>query len=558
MQTFGIIAFVKEERIYDGRKGNLWWCIRDAEPHVCIKLKSIFSGIAQSAIAPFYFEFTPENSYDLRWFMDRYPLDISDQDRKKLNSACQRYVNIINEREAILLPGYTPEVVNLKDGLKAREYQLRGCDMFLKTKRLLNGDDMGLGKTLQAILAINNQKLRPAAIVVQSHLIKQWEREINKFTYLNVHIVTQRKPYDLPKADVYIFKYTCLSGWVNLFDKGFFKSATFDECQELRRTESDKYQASEVLSGAVNYCQGLSGTPIYNYGIEIFNIMNVIKSGCLGNRWDFMREWCGNGKIVKEPKALGSYMRRNHLFLRRTRKDVGRELPVVNRIVHTVGYDSNSVKDIEDIAKKLAITLLTSKDFVEQGSAAQELNWRLREATGVSKAREVAAFVKILLDSGEPVVLSGWHRAVYDIWLKELAIYNPVMYTGTESVAKKESVKQKFINGETNLFIISNRSGIGLDGLQYRAKIIVNGELDWSPEVHNQLIARVDRDGQQEQVTAFFMVTDWGSDPVIIDVLGIKASQSHNIINPFLGMPERFSDESRTKLLAQRYLDSLK
>jgi SNF2 family DNA or RNA helicase len=167
----------------------------------------------------------------------------------------------------------------------------------------------------------------------------------------------------------------------------------------------------------------------------------------------------------------------------------------------------------------------------------------------------VAQYVRILLENDEPVVLAGWHRDVYNIWLSELAEFNPVMYTGSETGPQKEKAKAAFVNGETNLFIISLRSGAGLDGLQKRCKTIVIGELDWSPKVHDQLIGRVDRDGQPEQVTAIFLVSDCGSDPVIINLLGLKASQSHGIVDPLTMPAEQYSDESRMKVLAQNYLN---
>jgi hypothetical protein len=42
--------------------------------------------------------------------------------------------------------------------------------------------------------------------------------------------------------------------------------------------------------------------------------------------------------------------------------------------------------------------------------------------------------VRIMVEGGEPVVLVGWHRDVYDIWL-ELRDLKPAMYTGSESAA---------------------------------------------------------------------------------------------------------------------------
>jgi SNF2 family DNA or RNA helicase len=529
------------------------WLINNAEPHVCIKLKALFTKISRAQTQPFKFIKNDETCRELLWFIDRYPLTISENDLALLKKGKKSHISTINDLEAILLPDYIPQFVKLKDHYEARHYQLSGNDVYLKVKRLLIGDDIGLGKTLIGIISCLEKVTRPCVVTVQTHLPKQWKEAIEQFTDLKVHIIKGTKPYKLPPADIYITKYSCLAGWSNVFETGIFKSAIFDEVQELRHSGTAKYNGARALSNNVEYCLGLSATPIYNYGDEIFNVLNLIKQGCLGYHDDFMREWTGYGKTVKEPQALGTYLREQMLLLRRTRKEVGKELPPINKIVHTVGYDEDEVEKADELAKTLAIKV-TSGSFVERGQASRELDILVRQATGVSKARSVAEYVKVLLESGEPIVLAGWHREVYDIWLEELKEFKPVMYTGTESPAQKEKAKMAFINGETNLFIISLRSGVGLDGLQGRCNIVVVGELDWSPKVHDQLIGRLDRDGQEQQVTAIFLVSEYGSDPLIIDMLGIKASQSHNIINPLQAVEEQYTDESRIKLLAERYL----
>jgi hypothetical protein len=57
----------------------------------------------------------------------------------------------------------------------------------------------------------------------------------------------------------------------------------------------------------------------------------------------------------------------------------------------------------------------------------------MRRATGLAKAPYVADFVRLLLESEPKVVLFGWHRDVYEIWLDRLADLNPSLYTGSES-----------------------------------------------------------------------------------------------------------------------------
>lgn len=546
IKIFGHLRLAKENK----------WEMNDVPAHVCIKLKAVFSKLKKTAIEPFHFKNTPENCQDLQWFLGRYPMIISDHDTIELNNGVNSFVNTARRMEEILAPDYIPKKVRLSHEHEARKYQEQAAELAYTTKRLLLGDDIGLGKTLSGILLLLKEDTLPAMVVVQTHLTNQWRSEIERFTNMRVHIIKGTKPYNLPIADVYIIKYSCLAGWVNTYATMNLRTAIFDEVQELRISKSLKYAAASALADSVEYVLGMSATPIYNFGDEIFSILNLIKPYCLGDFYDFVREWAsmyGMHYKIQDPKALGAYLRDNYLFLRRTRADVGRELPPINRIIHTVGYDDNEVKRIDSLARQLAMKIV-SGSFVERGSAARELDLLVRQETGVSKAREVAEYVKIILSNGEPVVLAGWHREVYEIWKEHLKEYNPVFYTGTESDVQKKNAKEDFISGKTDLFIISLRSGIGLDGLQRRCKTVVIGELDWSPQVHAQLIGRVDRDGQQDQVTAIFLVSEYGSDPVIIDLLGLKSSQAHSIINPLSDPVAHVSDDSRIKRLAESFL----
>lgn len=527
------------------------WKATALEPHVMIKLKKVFTHIPKNADHA-SFKNTPEHCRDLDWFVSRYPLDISDADSLKLIEGKNAHIKSIEDMEAILRPDYKPRDYAMK--IPPRPYQVQPVEILYATKRLLLGDDVGLGKTIVGIAAMTRKEGLPAIVVAQTHLPTQWQQQIEKFSDLTVHVIKGTKPYTLPPADVYIMRYSCLSGWHDTYSLGIFKMAIFDECQELRIQDSNKYRAAKKLSESVEYCLGLSATPVYNYGDEMYSIMNLIKPGCLGDWGDFSREWCHNyGRSVHNPKALGAHLRENHLFIRRTKADVGREMPALTKIVHEIDFDEKELKKIEDISRQLAITTLFGT-FTERGMAGRELDLRLRYQTGVGKARYVAEYVKVLLESGTPVLLAAWHRDVYEIYNEVLIDHKPVMYTGSESSSQKEKSKMAFISGEANLMIISLRSGIGLDGLQERCSTVVFGELDWSGQVHEQVIGRVNRDGQKDPVTAIFLTVNEGSDPPMVELLGVKSSQSKNIIDPFSGAEVQNSDDSRVKALAESVL----
>jgi len=183
----------------------------------------------------------------------------------------------------------------------------------------------------------------------------------------------------------------------------------------------------------------------------------------------------------------------------------------------------------------------------------------MRQTTGVAKAKTVAAFARLMVEAGEAVVLWGWHREVYDIWQAELSDLGCVMYTGTESPAQKNQAAQTFLAGEAKIFIMSLRSGAGLDGLQHACSTAIFGELDWSPAMHEQCVGRLNREGQRRWVEdglvdAIFLVAEDGSDPPIMEVLGLKASQAHGIADPGLGPQKVVEDRKPIERLIARYL----
>ena len=178
-----------------------------------------------------------------------------------------------------------------------------------------------------------------------------------------------------------------------------------------------------------------------------------------------------------------------------------------------------------------------------------------RHTTGVAKAKQVAAFCRLLLDAGTPIILGGWHRDVYDIWLQELAPYKPRLYTGSETVKEKDDVKAAFMRGDCDCIIMSLRSGAGLDGLQHRCKTVVHGELDWSPKVHEQLRGRLRPHARTDAIDEYYVIADGGSDPLIANLHGLKASQASGILDPGRALQAVQTDESRLKMLAQMYLD---
>lgn len=548
MRTFGSIHYLSPARA---------WAI-NVEPHVALRMKRVFAKLDSRQLGTLSLLDTPENARDLEWFIERYPVECPDADYLKSRA------NIFREKETVLaqlLAGRMP-ALHFPMALPPREYQEQAAAVLRHNKQLLLADDVGLGKTVSAIAAFIEPEFLPVLVVTLAHLPKQWQGFVNRFApHLSTHILRTSTPYDLRMRgrlpDVIFSSYHKIAGWVEHLAP-IVRMIVWDECQELRKTGTQKYTAAQQLAEAVPCRMGLSATPIYNYGGEIFNVMECIAPGAMGSHNEFMTEWCGMGDTIAHPRAFGSYLREQGLMLRRTRADVGRELPGFTSLVETVQADHSTLEKLEQGCEALALTLLGSSESFkgQKRQAAAEFDMRMRQATGIAKAPYVAAFVRMLVEeSSEPVVLYGWHRAVYEIWERMLRDLKPVMYTGSESVGQKNAARDKFIRGESKVLMISLRSGAGLDGLQEVCKTVVFGELDWSPGVHEQCSGRVYRDGQKGPVFAYYLVSSEGSDPVVSDTLGLKSQQIEGIRNPSGEFVTKLEvDPDHVKKLAAAYL----
>ena len=542
-------------------RGGDSWLLREIPPHVAIRLKQLFPRVPKAQSGSFRFPDDPLHAADLTWFMDRYPMAMSDLDHSHLRKRHLEYKHHQAEMGRIFRPDYQPPALaGLQPGRSLRQYQDQAVQLLSLRGGLLVGDEVGLGKTFVGAGACLMPGALPAAVVVEPHIQQQWADRVEGFTTLKTHCIKTTKPYSLPAADVYIFRYSNILGWVDVV-RGFgFQLAVFDEIQSLRRGgSSQKGQACRVLSDSVPYRLGLTATPIYGYGVEIYEVLQFIDPGLLGNRLEFLREWTNDNMRLADPEALGAFLRDQNVFLRRRRADVALELPPINRIVETVACDEKVARSADDLARQLAIKA-TEGSFVERGQAVRDLDALVRHRTGLSKAGFVADYVRILLEAGEPVLLVGWHRDVYDVWLEKLKDFVPAMYTGSESAAQKQESVRRFLDGETDLMIMSLRSGAGLDSLQYRCATVVFGELDWSPGIHHQVIGRLARDredGVVNRVMALFLVTNEGSDPPMMEVLGLKASEASGVVDPGLGVQRVSRDKGHLNALVQKYLEQI-
>lgn len=552
------------------------WSI-SCEPHVRTRLRRLFPQVSQRAGEVITLSDNAENCRDLLWFIERYPMSVTPMSR--LKASAKDHVESESLVHQLLTNFRAPDPFEL--ALPARDYQTVAASLLRIKKGLLLADDVGLGKSASSICPMAMPEHLPALVVTLAHLPPQWLGELQKFApNLKVHVLKSATPYDLMERprrrrgedrqpalfeealprlpDVIVCNYHKLAGWAETL-AGFIKYVVFDEVQELRSPDSLKYAAAAHIAKKAQLRMGLSATPIYNYGEEFFNVLEVLAPGALGTREEFLRDHCSDQRI-KDPKAFGQHLRREGLMLRRTRRDVGRELPPCQIVPYTIQSDRSALDKIKTTAAELARVILADRQNYQgqKFRASEEFNGLLRQATGIAKAPYVAEFVRMVLSSEEKVIVFAWHREVYAILMEALSEFAPVMYTGTESASQKEAAKKAFIEGESRVMLMSLRAGAGTDGLQRVCKVGVFAELDWAAGVHLQCTGRFHRDQQSEPSMAYFLLAEDGSDPTIAEIVGVKKMQLEGVRDPDADLIEELEHVGGgVKRMAEVYLASL-
>lgn len=562
-KTFGSIR-------YDSRGSDAWWTIA-AQPDVMTRLKRIFPRVQASRRGDISIQDSNEVRRDLEWVMTRWAMEISDGDLERIAAGADDHRGQEERVTALLMGKAKHAEMPMEPARPLRDYQKLAHDIVETTGALLLADELGLGKTSSSLASLSDPANRPMLAVTLNGLQKQWLKELGEvFPELRGVEVKGTKPYDLSddegnEPDLIVMNYAKLSGWADHL-AGRVKSVVFDEVQELRRDGSQKHLAACQIAHQARRVVGNSATPVYNFGGEMHSILSVISPGAVGTKAEFGREWCGSSfgldrkTRIADPEGFRQWMTDQGIFLRRTREEVGIQMPELTVTEYPVDVDDqrwNELLKTSDVAQIAEIILNDEADHKDKWRAAGQLDYRMRYDTGMAKAPGVAAIAKLILESEEKILLAGWHRDAYALWQEQLAEYNPVLYTGTESAAGKRRSFEAFTEGDSRIMMISLRSGAGLDGLQGSCRVALFGELDWSPGVHKQLLGRLHRPGQTQPVTGYFCVSDYGSDPVMLDALDLKKIEADLIVNGPSTTVEQVDPEAQKDRMRQMAQEAL-
>ena len=515
-----------------------------------------------------------ENLKQIKLIMDRYPLEILSKyvwQRKIVKTFAPKPT----------LPPIKHKLKRAKAGEQFRgkllNFQKEGLDFLLKSSgNALLADDMGLGKTVETLSYVATEKQTfPVLVVAPLVTLTNWEREIAKFLKKksrngrileskspSVTLIRTGKSKQLPKTDIYVINYELLFKRNSDLSKLGIRTIVCDEVQNLRSKTTQKYKAVKKLAAlpSVLYRIGLSGTPIYNRGSEIWPIIDILKPGLLGNFKEFCEYFCyvsekGKAIVLENKRASLRHELQKHVMLRRKKSDVLKELKDKVRYKEVIASDTDYyLEELDKIWKKLEKEQKDAETEFSKSASYQRAIQSERQIAGVAKLPHVINFVKNIMEIEESVVVFCHHRVIHKLLHESLQEFSPVAIIGGQTDSFRQGQIDKFQNGESKLMIAGLRAGnIGIN--LTRAKYVIFAELDWSPAIHRQAEDRLHRIGQKNTVFAYYLIGNGTLDDHVADILVDKSFEIDAIMDE---SADNYENKNKAEIILAQIQDKIR
>nr|AIF20950.1 SNF2-related protein (SMARCAL1, HARP) [uncultured marine thaumarchaeote KM3_97_A02] len=513
-----------------------------------------------------------KNVKQIKLILERYPLEILSK------SVWQRKIitKIVKKPSNTKIEKLSKAIAGKQFRGKLLNFQKMGLDFLLKSSgNALLADDMGLGKTVQTLAYIASEKQSlPVLVVAPLVTLTNWQREIERFmkkkskngriTENGVPTITSirsGKQKELAGYDFYLINYELL--YKRQIDLSKLKTRTLvcDEVQHLRSKTTQKYSAVKKLAGmkSVKYRVGLSGTPIYNHGSEIWPIVDILKPGLLGNFKEFCEYFCyqdERGKAIVVPSKRDSlrHVLQRDVMLRRKKSDVLKELKDKVRYKETIDADETYYKkELNKIWNKLEEEQQSAETEFSKFASYQRAIQSERQAAGVAKLPHVIDFVKNIMEIEESVVVFCHHKYIHKLLHESLQEFNPASIIGGQRDKVRQENIDCFQNGDTKLLIAGLRAGnLGIN--LTRAKYVIFAELDWSPAIHRQAEDRLHRIGQMNTVFAYYLIGKSTLDEHVANILVDKSYEIDAIMDE---SSDSYENKEKAKLILAQIHDKI-
>ncbi len=427
--------------------------------------------------------------------------------------------------ESVQVPGFKKELY---------AFQEKGVG-FLEAKdgRGLLGDEMGLGKTIQALayLQLHPDKA-PIIIVCPSSLKLNWAREIKDCLSddRQVEILSGTKPHDIFCLDILIINYDILQYWMTCLKDLNPKVIITDEAHYYKSNTAKRTKAVKRLAKGVPHFIALTGTPIINRPIEIYNAVNIIEPTVFPSYWEFAKKYCGakhNGfgwdfSGATNTGELHEKLAKS-IMIRRKKSEVLKDLP--DKVKSFIPFELDNWKEYvsAEVNFKQYITNVKGEKAAEKASNAEILVQIevLKQIAIKGKMKAVIEWIENFIDIEGKLVVFAIHKEVINTLMAKFGDIAVKIDGSVNNIQRDKNVRRFQEDDKIRLFV-GNIQAAGIGLTLTASSNVAFIELPWAPGLLVQAEDRVHRIGQVESVNIYFLLAQKTIDEKIAMMLDNK------------------------------------
>ena len=317
--------------------------------------------------------------------------------------------------------------------------------------------------------------------------------------------------------DTIIINYDILDAWVPELKRWGAKVLIADEAHYLKNGKAKRTKAFQKLKTRDVGMIALTGTPVVNAPIEFYRTLRMIEPDLFPNFWNFAQRYCNakhNGfgwdfrGSKNEEELFEILTKETRLMLRRLKSDVMKELDPVTRSIIRIPK-TNPECDIESV------------DLAEME--------RARQTCIEVKMPHAREWIDNFLESGKKLVIFVHHRITTQTLLSWFP--NSLVIDGSTPGNRRQEIVREYQSNPKRQLLIGNIKAAGVGLTLTAASDCLFLELPWTPADLRQAIDRLHRIGQENPVTAWFMLVQDSVETKIMDVLDGKAKVLSKVLN---------------------------
>lgn len=397
--------------------------------------------------------------------------------------------------------------------------------------------EMGLGKTPVALAvaerAISRGEIKKVLLILPAALKPNWYRELVKFTGQRPYEITGEKLNDYDIAQVlagphryYMISYDTISVkskipgyikfnekgekieypetekylWIDVIKMAGFGMAIVDEAHYIKNVGSNRSQGLRILAEHIPRWHLLTGTPLVARPADLWTPLYMVDQDMAGAYETFVTHFTGYTKAsARNEKELRELLKT--IMIRKTKKDVLKELPPINRIIRE--YE---LTDKAKAAYALALDGLYAdldkwdgnrqNTQVITGILAQLM--RMKQICSADKVEYISDLAIQLYDETEDDAL---HKKV--LIASQFAMTPPIVgniasrlgdealhFTGQQDPQERMTIVDQFQSDEEKHFLVASLKAVS-EGLNITAAgSVINVDFDWVPKTHHQFEGR--------------------------------------------------------------------